>query len=94
MPVIFLFGIVLIKHLLEIRLNSSHTLCVCYALAFDMNGHEVVGYSLRRGVECSQHALLDKCISRSTAALMVEAFMEKCHSLNMTTKIQLSMDGA
>ena len=32
-------------------------------------------------------------VGHATAALMAEAFMEKCHSLNMTRMIQLSMDG-
>ena len=32
-------------------------------------------------------------LGHATAVLMVEAFMDKCHSLNMTRMIQLSMDG-
>ena len=38
--------------------------------------------------------LTSAILLQATAALMAEAFMEKCYSLNMTRMIQLSMDGS
>ena len=40
----------------------------------------------------STHYLTSAFLGHATAALMAEAFMEKCHSLNMTRMIQLSME--
>ena len=51
-----------------------------------------------RYFDVAQNAVSTRYLTRAflgqaTAALMVEAFVEKCHSLNMTRTIQLSMDG-
>ena len=42
----------------------------------------------------STHYLTSAFLGHATAALMAEAFMQTCHSLNLTIMIQLSMDGS
>ena len=74
------------------QLADKTKLLDCFVLLFDESLNKFMQTKQLdihvRYVNGAQNA-----VGHATAALMAEAFMEKCHSLNMTRMIQLSMDG-
>ena len=84
------------------QLTDKNKLLDCFVLLFDESLNTFMQAKPLdihvRYFDVAQNTISTRYLTRAflchaTAALMAEAFMEKCHSLNMTRMIQLSMDG-